>query len=245
MATKVIYNDCFGGFGFNDAFVYAMFKKYPPHTAEGSLMWEVCDDSGSRRARRKHKAESTDLTPGYACLCDKNGKRTGYVKHKDTGKLYFVSSYALTDCRDKPWFTAQFECAACLSKAGSGLSKPRMAHVPAGATYELTEYDGYESVDISIDADTVVKDLIAMLEQAGRGKADLNGDRSETAGQVAVPAPVTALVLQHGSLKAAETELIDIARKLDNAFENAKCAGNCYKAAAAAATAATAAAETA
>lgn len=45
MSTYVLYNDCYGGFGFSQDFLIELFEQFPPHTIEGKKLFKEsnCD----------------------------------------------------------------------------------------------------------------------------------------------------------------------------------------------------------
>lgn len=204
MATKVIYS-CEHSCEFSREFAVAMFKKYPPHTSEGRALW-------------------SPVTPNYWCATMVDELVDGYVynkydslslvKQKDTGFVYDLMSYkTFEQWRALPCITAEFGCAKCLSYANDN-GDLRMVVVPDGITYKLEEYDEGFELKLSIDASTVVKDLLTMA-------------RSGVSPSVA---PVTSMVLKYDSLDAAEAELLKTCDKLTDEFNSAVCPGTCFQA---------------
>lgn len=175
---KVLANNCYGGFCFSEQFVEEVFKKFPPHTELGIRLFEPINylkyviDKNKKYIERKtfydvglfEVIEETDFIESYKYVkyihkWEKGEYEQTYILHVPSQKLYKHNS----TCH-KSWRAEQeivsFAQEYGLAKASGEHAKLYVRKVPDGYDYRIQEYDGMESVIISIPFDRIIQDLL-------------------------------------------------------------------------------------
>lgn len=140
--TKVVYNNCFGGFDFSEEGMkeYARlkgFEIFPENDNFYYIFWTIPED---------HEDRNT---------FNKLGKKKWSTRTKEENKLHdeIYTKYTISPRdleRTDPVLVQVVESLG--SERASGLfAELRIADIPEGAAYRIDEYDGNESIDIDWD----------------------------------------------------------------------------------------------
>jgi hypothetical protein len=175
---NVLASGSHGGFSFSEEFVEEVFKKFPPHTELGTILFKpvihlnYVIDGYKKYIESKtvydggfHEVvEEIDFIDSYKDVKYMIKSKYGdyiynIVVHTPSKKLYSREDTYLDSWRSKQeivYFAQEFG----LKKACGKHSKLYVTKVPDGYDYTIQEYDGIESVIISIPYDRIIQDLL-------------------------------------------------------------------------------------
>lgn len=190
---EVIYNTCYGGYGFSDEFAEELFRRYPPHTETGSKLFEKVNNAYTKFCMPGATPdpewqgsyylidEKREPIPGledYYYLYTTNffkgttysekPRKSGYIT-RDYKTYYFLTTRE-HDWRVSPEVIALAKERDLFSKVSKTGKKDRrvteldLAKVPHGYEYRIREYDGMESVSIVPPTSDILTNLLAYID---------------------------------------------------------------------------------
>jgi len=185
MAThyEVMYNTCYGGYGFSDDFCEELFRRYPPHTEIGAKLFRPSRDrfcfpgeepnpewSGTYVQIHPQRDPITG-TDGYCYLYTSShfrGKRSNEPRRsdyiaRDNKHVYFLSIHE-TDWRDSPEVIALGKEWGLFGKRGAHGTNLALARIPVGYGFSIHEYDGMERVAVECDVVQIITELLSYID---------------------------------------------------------------------------------
>ena len=188
MSYEVLYNDCYGGFGFPDRFVEEVFRQFPPESEEGMKLWEptidrfILENDILPKDKWVHRILKTeDFCHGYKwiyyeCIDDK-GQCESYQPHMTKVSKYctkdFKTYYYVTENGYKYIWRSLPAIVAMAKEYNLIHSKQRhtdlrIAKVPNGYTFRISECDGMETVNVICPTEVIIEDLLRIIHTGNR-----------------------------------------------------------------------------
>lgn len=175
---EVLYNTCYGGFGFPEEFTLKMFELYPPHTDVGKKLFKDCssyttfyqkndtldNNKGGYHIITKTTPMQNEYHRLWTIVVWPNSPGSGPSKEDETNFVTrdFKSYYYITDSESWRKIPEVIELAKQESLIGNkiGYSKLKIARVPTCCRFTIREYDGMEGVDIEIPYMKIIDELL-------------------------------------------------------------------------------------
>ena len=186
---EVLYNTCYGGFGFPDDFVDDVFERYPPHSEIGKELFKPCNYSTFYQEHEtpnpehesyyiihktrpyKHDYVALDIKPYYKKPNNYNIEvdESNYVT-RDFKNYYYV------ECNRWSWRKNPHIIQLALEKdiigKKIGYSKLAIAKVPKFCNFDIDDYDGMESIDVNIPYTSMLTNLLEYIWTQDESKLD-------------------------------------------------------------------------
>jgi hypothetical protein len=182
MSYEVLYNTCYGGFGFPNTFIDEVFRSFPPESEEGKELWKPTKDSfiaendpvpEGRFVQRIVNTE--EFCHGYKWIyyesINKTGKPSTYQHSlhkrsryctKDFTNIYYVNE-------NNKWRTSPTVIHMArkhnLIGVKHGCTELNIARVPMHYTHYIKEYDGMESVKVECPTEQILVDLLKKIQE--------------------------------------------------------------------------------